>query len=163
MVCGSCWHQCGAALWHNEALVLVWLVREILDAILPFHFLFWEVCLCDGALMEMSLSRHHLRGASKTENIMCFPPPYSLGMACSLLVWNLSTTQNSSTFTQKPGFSQKKYMLIHRSYSRRLPLLVIILERAPLHSVARGRTAILLHSCWSTQCPSLILLVGAPS
>lgn len=89
---------------------------------------------------------------------MCSPPSYSQGMACSLPVLNLSTTQNSSIFTQKSGFTKKRYMLTHRSYSRRQPPLLMLLDEF-FHRAVKGQTAILLQSWRSKQCPCIILLL----
>lgn len=62
--------QSCSALWDSEALILVWIMRQSLAALLSFLFLLWMLCICDGTLMEASLFSSCLTGISKAK-IQC--------------------------------------------------------------------------------------------
>lgn len=54
----------------SMGIILVWIMRQSLAALLSFLFLLWMLCMCDGALMEASLLPSCLRGISKAK-IQC--------------------------------------------------------------------------------------------
>lgn len=62
--------QSCSALWDNEALILVWIMRQSLAALLSFLFLLWMLCMCDGALMEASLFPSCLRGIKRKYSVV---------------------------------------------------------------------------------------------